>query len=228
MVEKNTDNVLWRQTTVLIRADIFTLAQQQGIDIGRECNRALAARVGIAYQPAPEAAPPGPVIVAPTTVPAPGSGKGRPGKPASAIINADDPLSAKTLKSRKRPAIPVAMGPVAVPQTPAVQSVTVPASVPEGGGKPAGVPGNKGRDPSKKKKEDPVKKFCSTMILRSDLPGDSVAKDQMYEIFGRWCRDHRVSPVPEKRSFSVALKNQFALAEKVVAGTPSWTGVRLK
>ena len=224
------DNELWRQTTVLIRADIFLLAQQQGIDIDRECNRALAERAGIPYkETAPETAPPEPVIVAPNTVPAPGSGKSRSGKPASAIINADDPFSAKALKSRKsRPAIPVVTGPPPASQPAAGQPVTMPATVPEGSGKPAGASTIKGRSPSKKKKEDPVKKFCSTMIQRTDLPGASVPKDQMYEIFIRWCRDHRVTPVPEKRSFSVALKNQFALAEKVVAGVPSWTGVRMK
>ena len=55
-----------------------------------------------------------------------------------------------------------------------------------------------------------------------------MGKDELYEIFVRFCRDHRITPVPEKKAVTVALKNQFALTEKPVGGKSCWTGVRLK
>ncbi|HUH78321.1 MAG TPA: hypothetical protein VLY83_00340 [Methanoregula sp.] len=235
MAEKNPENELWHRATVLIRADIYRLAQQQGIDIGEECNRAIAARVGIGYRDTvSRAAPQEPVIIAPNAAPMP-ERKARTGRQASAIINADDPLSARAVKARKgRPPEAAGKGPApapvpaAAPVPVAVPAPVTPAPPPPDSGRSVRTKPVKDRSPARKKKEDPVKKFCSTMILRTDEHGAGVPKDEMYEIFGRWCRDHRFFPVPEKRSFSVALKNQFALTEKVVAGTPSWTGIRLK
>jgi len=66
------------------------------------------------------------------------------------------------------------------------------------------------------------------MIFREDTEAALLTKDDMYYSFERWCRDHRVLPVPDKKSFSITLKNQFAVKEKMVNGTPTWIGIRLK
>jgi hypothetical protein len=66
------------------------------------------------------------------------------------------------------------------------------------------------------------------MILREDAEDSILAKDDMYYTFERWCRDHRILPIPDKKSFSVTVKNQFAVKEKIVDGKPAWVGIRLK
>ncbi len=80
----------------------------------------------------------------------------------------------------------------------------------------------------KKKKDDAAKKFFASVILREDTESALIPKDDMYYAFERWCRDHRVTPVPDKKSFSVTLKNQFAVKEKMVNGNPAWVGVKVK
>ena len=40
----------WKQTSVVLRADIFIKASEMGLDISNECNQALAYLVGIDYQ----------------------------------------------------------------------------------------------------------------------------------------------------------------------------------
>ena len=50
MSEKKDPGGQWRQTSVVIRADIFLKAGEMGLDISNECNQALAHLVGIDYQ----------------------------------------------------------------------------------------------------------------------------------------------------------------------------------
>ena len=78
----------------------------------------------------------------------------------------------------------------------------------------------------KRARGNALKTFFSSKIARSDNEEDRVGKDDLYELFTRFCRDHRITPVPERKAVTVALKNQFALTEKMTDGTPSWTGIR--
>jgi hypothetical protein len=70
--------------------------------------------------------------------------------------------------------------------------------------------------------------FFASEVASEDAPGTGVSKDVMYETFARWCREKRIQPVPDRRSLTVALKNQFALQETVIEGVSSWAGIRLK
>ena len=104
----------WRQTGVVIRADILDQAYQQKIDISETCNRALAERLGIDYrqQKIPEGIVPEPVIIAANGKPVLSNhGQAKPGESeVPAIINADDPQAAKTIKSRHLPKVRNANG----------------------------------------------------------------------------------------------------------------------
>jgi hypothetical protein len=226
MAGKKESSTPWRQTSVLIRADIFDKAREQAIDISGECNRALAERLGIDYrqQKIPEGSVPDPVIIAPNAAPAPHSRRGpEPGTPpATAIINADDPHSAGVVKSRNLPKEKPARAAPAAAQLPSPEKTSVPRQATTAPEKP------KKPTQSRKKKEDPAKKFFSSMVIREDAENSFISKDDMYYAFERWCRDHLVPTFPDKKTFAVALKNQFAVREKMVNGTAAWVGVQVK
>jgi hypothetical protein len=224
MAGKNESSAPWRQTTVVIRADIFEQASQQKIDISDAINRVLAERLGIDFrqQKIPEGTVTEPVIIAPNEAP---PLRGRvPTKPgalaAAAIINADDPQAAKAIKSRH------------LPKEKPARDVPAPAPIPEKEAPPTHAPSSatgKAKKPApKKKKEDAAKKFFASMVIRDDSEDALIPKDALYYSFERWCRNNRVLPVPDKKVFSVTLKNQFAVKEKMVNGTPTWVGVRVK
>jgi len=228
MAEKKVSSAPWRQTSVVIRADIFEQAQLQKIDISDSLNRALAERMGIDYrqQKILEGTIPEPVIIAPNEAPTlPGHVPPKPAAlAAAAIINADDPQAARTIKSRhlqkeKSAQNVPAPAPVLAPSLEKEATPHHPSRTTGKSKKPA---------PPRKKKEDAAKKFFESMILREDTESALIPKDDMYYAFERWCRDHRVLPVPDKKSFSVSLKNQFAVKEMMVDGTPTWVGVRVK
>ena len=82
----------------------------------------------------------------------------------------------------------------------------------------------------KGKKEDAIKRFVSTRIVREteESPDAIIAKDELYQRFERWCRDHDYAAIPDRRVFFVALKNKYALAERSVGGVPSWISIRIK
>ena len=65
-------------------------------------------------------------------------------------------------------------------------------------------------------------------VVREASGEGSVTKDTLYQAFSRWCREHRIAPVPDRKALTVALKNQFAVQEKMADGVPSWTGIRLR
>jgi hypothetical protein len=94
--------------------------------------------------------------------------------------------------------------------------------------KPAAARKDRETPAKKRAKGDVLKKFFSVKIARTDDAGDNMGKDVLYELFVRFCHDHRITPVPERRAVTVALKNQFALTEKIVNGTACWTGIRIK
>lgn len=230
MAGKKETSAQWRQMPVVIRADILEQACLKKINISEACNQVLAERLGIDFrqQKIPEGVVNEPVIIAqnealslPEHIPA------KPGAAAAtAIINADDPLAAKTIKSKNLPKEkPARDGPATVPVPSSAatsKKEAVPLAVPsllKGKGKTAAPP--------RKKKDDAAKKFFTSMILREDTDTARVSKDDLYYTFERWCRNNRILPLPDKKSFSVTLKNQFAVKERMVNGTPTWVGVRI-
>ena len=121
-------------------------------------------------------------------------------------------------KERKSPA-------VAKPQepTPSRPAIPVPSTAAA-----AAKPSSKTR--AKGRKGDAIQRFVSTRIVREaeESPDAIVAKDELYQRFERWCRDQDYDTIPERRVFSVALKNKYAFAERTVGGTASWVSIRIK
>ncbi|MFA6363022.1 primase-like DNA-binding domain-containing protein [Methanoregula sp.] len=212
----------WRQTTVLIRSDLFSAAEQEHLDISDACNRTLAKHLGIEYQPpiktdlkeSPR------VIIAPDA--APTRATNSPAAPP--VINAEDPtVPGKVMKEKKERKAPVVAKPPVLPQEPALPRPVTPG--------PVAVPVRAAPKPGKKgKKEDAIKRFVSTLVVREteESPDAIIAKDDLYQRFERWCRDHDYTTIPDRRAFTVALKNKYALAERTVGGVPSWISIRLK
>jgi hypothetical protein len=216
-----------------IREDILLQARASGLDISDLCNRALAAATGIDYrgkEPAP-VAPAGPVIIAHDGGPANVAGipKKAPIVGIPPVINADDPRSAAAVKVVPGPVlqktaaglpgrIPSPEKEAGIAAAPAMMST---APLPARPKKPAGKP-------EKSAKGSPVKKFMADAVIREDAEGGQVTKDALYQAFSHWCREHRITPVPDRRSFTVTLKNKFAMTEKAVDGVPSWVSIRLK
>jgi hypothetical protein len=228
--------IQWRHTSVLIRADIFAAAHERGLNFSHECNRALADLVDIDYdqQQLPEETPAEPVLVAPEQGPShtlPGSGTGK--MPLPPVINADDPATPihvlKLKKEHVRETAPKepASAPRSVhaqPEVHAPQFPGTPASqrTREKTKKPA---------PDKKKRENAIKRFVTTKLVRGGGGDDGenvIAKDEMYQLFVRWCRIHSITAIPDKRSFGVALKNRFVMQEAAVKGSPCWINVKIR
>jgi hypothetical protein len=215
-----------------VRADILDQAERQGVDLSDTCNRALAAAVGIEYDPQGkgEIAPRKPVIIAreaaarppdiPEALPAPG-----PAARLHPVINADDPAAATSVKRTKRlPAVKNGAAAVPAPSSDGEKTVPLPAEAPVKPSRP-----KTGRSvPKKRGGSSDLKKFVTETILREDAENASITKEALYQAFARWCREHRIATAPDRKTLSVALKNQFALAEKVIDGEPSWVNVRLK
>jgi len=212
----------WRQTGVLIRSDIYDKAERQHLDISHECNTALARKLGIAYNDnrLPGAVETSSGISSVDSAPA--------GAVLRPVINADDPATPAKVKKEKKEAAtakpriarPQAAAGVSAPAKPSIPMVPVPA--PGLSRKPAA---------DKRKKAGAIKKFVSTRIIRTDDNGGTdavIPKDELYQQFERWCREHVISPVPDRRSFTVVLKTQCAIPERSIGGVPYWVNIRLK
>ena len=216
---KNSGTALQR-VPVLIRSDIITAAEKINLDISDECNRALAQRLGIGYKPEPERrpAPRARVIVAPDGSQAKQS---PPSKAMHPVINAEDPtVPGKVMREKKEQKPQVS----AQPKVPEPRPVPPPAT-PQSGPLPT-----KSGPAGKGKKEEAIKRFVRTRLARETEEGPDaiIAKDELYEKFERWCKDQGYSGIPERRSFSVSLKNKYAFAERTIGGIPSWVNVRVK
>jgi hypothetical protein len=230
MSAKKDPNDQWRQTTVVIRSDIFLKAVEIGLDISNECNLALANQTGIDYQQQhlSDRVIADPVILDADTQAKELKRTGRktPLPDIHPVINADDPTAiSKVMKAKQRPPVkPVAEGPVLKVPAPITSGVS--QKIPAKGG----AIGGRGKPvaPDKKKKEDSLKKFVAAKIIRVDADDAVVTKDDMYQAFTRWCRDHRIAVVPERKVFATSLKNKFAFTEKTVSGTPCWMNVQIK
>jgi hypothetical protein len=222
MSGKKDPNGQWRQTSVVVRSDIFLKAAEMGLDISDELNQRLAGLVGIDYRqqrltgrPITDRA----IYAADTAVK---EDAGMRQKPQFSVlypvINADDPAAASKVRTAKR------LSPKPVPvATPLPET----AISPEYSGPKVRRVGGKSADSKKKRKDDMLKKFVTTKITRVDADDAVISKEDMYQAFTRWCRDHRIAPVPERKVFTTLLKNKFAITEKTVSGTSCWVNVRL-
>jgi membrane-associated protease RseP (regulator of RpoE activity) len=209
----------WQQVPVLFRSDIVAAAEGKHLDIGDECNRALAARLGMTYR-APVQVP---ALTAPRVIVAPDSAPASHPAPAGRepVINAEDPtVPGKVLREKKERKAPVAPQ----PREPAPSKSPAPTPQETPPAKPAAKGKGRGR------KGDAIQRFVSTRIVREaeEGPDAIMAKDELYERFERWCRDQGYAAIPERRVFSVALKNKYAFTERTVGGIPTWVGLRLK
>jgi hypothetical protein len=234
MTGKIKTGATWHSTSVVLRSDIYRKALEKGIDIGDACNRALASLTGSEYhgrQTDEVPAPPAVIIAKDGSSPyAPGGGEKFPSQKLHPVINADDPaapatvVQAKTRPVKKAPAEPPAPVPAPAPVHPEEEPVAAPAATT----KKMAVKKGQTVSTKKRSKGDVLRTFFSSKIARSDDEEARVGKDDLYELFARFCRDHRIIPVPERKTVTVALKNQFALTEKLVDGKSFWTGIRLK
>jgi len=233
MTGKKESGATWHHTTVVLREDIYRQALEQGIDISDACNRALASLTGSDYhrQNLEEIPAPPPVIIAKdgASPHPPGELQKGPSKKMHPVINADDPAApAKVVQAKatvkKAPIEPPTQLPAPVPAAIKEKPVAVPVPAT----KKETVQKCQTSSSKKRAKGDALKTFFSTKIARTDDAGDHAGKDELYDLFARFCREHRITPVPERKTVTVALKNQFALTEKMVDGIPSWTGIRLK
>jgi hypothetical protein len=230
MTGKKGVDTLWSRTSIAIRQDILKQALVSGLDINEICNQALASATGIHYAPPglkPEN-PPLPVIVVKN---GPGTGKDPVVPTASSntvhpVINADDPRAASAVKQAPRP-----------PQKKVIAALPGRVSVQEKGEKPPQVsaanPAEKTKMPVQKKpskagKEQAIKRFIADTAIRGDTEHDHVTKEELYQAFTRWCREHRITPVPDRKAVTTALKNKLALKEKILEGEPVWVNIRLQ
>jgi hypothetical protein len=230
MTAKKEEGARWRQTPVVLREDILAQAQASGLDISELCNQALASATGIRYglQQSGDVPPAAPVIIAHNSAPSDRDTIPAATQPAGLhpVINADDPRAVTTVKRVPRAPAPKTLKtlpgrvstPVKTPKTPPVPESAAP---PEKPGKPETRPEKRGRGSA-------IKKFIAESIAREDAEEAHVSKDVLYQAFTRWCREHRVTPVPDRKALTVALKNQYAMKEKTVDGEPSWVNVRLR
>ena len=230
MTGKKETGITWRHTSVVVRADIYSKAHEQGIDISNICNKALADLLGVDYrqQQLDDAPVARPVIIAQNGSPAEEKEHTHGAHPIdhSPVINADDPAASATVRSAKRQpkAKPAPKEPNPVPSLPEKKEVVAPS--PAAGA----VPEGKGKKPAagKTQKNDGLKNFVSTQIIRSDTGDAVVPKDDMYQSFTRFCREHKYAPIPDRKTFTIALKNKFAFFDKTINGIPSWINVRLQ
>ena len=230
MTGKKETGANWHPVTVVLREDIIRQARARKIDISDACNRALAGMTGIEYnqQQFGDSPVPPPVIIAKdgATPLVTSERKKLPAGNLHPVINADDPAAPARVVQvkpavKKTPAEPVVPPAAPEPAVPGEKPALAPAVKKAAPRKGADSPGQK------KSKGDVLKKFMGS-LSRTDDAGDCMGKDELYELFVRFCHDHRIKPVPERRAVTVALKNQFAMTEKMVDGAACWTGIRLK
>jgi hypothetical protein len=235
MTARKGDGTQWRHTPVLIRNDIFSLAQKRGLNLSHECNQALADRLGLDYhqQQLPSETVAEPVIIAAEQKPGPAPRFSPPKEQVlPPVLNADDPKTpAKVLLQKKEPAarIPHQKRDIApVPKQDKPQDSAVPSPHPEAS--PQVPKKDNVKSTEKKGKENAVRRFVNEKVIRTDAEGTEgsvVQKDEMYQRFVRWCRAHSVSPIPDKRSFGVAMKNRFVIQDGTVNGETCWINVKL-
>jgi hypothetical protein len=230
MAGKKEPGVQWRHTTVLVRTDIFESAREHGLDISNTCNQALAEVLGIDYhqQRLDDVPVPHPVIIAkegglPAMV-IPGMASTT--APRQPVINADDPAAAGTIAQGRKQVVRKP-----VPEIPPHAMTKTEDTAPEPPAKKTEKisPAKPKKTPAKKaEKGDGLKRFIATKIVRDDADTAVIPKEELYQVFSRWCREQKISPVPEAKAVTVALKTRFAFKDKVVGGASCWTSLRFR
>jgi len=236
MTSQKQGGVQWRHTSVLLRSDIFAAAQERGLNISNECNRTLADLVGIDFnqQQIPEEAIAEPVIIAPESKVIHQNslfGSGKIGLPP--VINADDPTTPIQVLKLKKEHPPRSIPKGSTPMGSSLRSYPD-TNKPHMSEKPVihqTTEKTKKNTKERKGTENAIKRFVTTKLLRTDI-GDSgenmIAKDDMYQLFIRWCRTQSIKSIPDKKSFGVTLKNQFVMHDGSVDGTTCWINVKIR
>ena len=214
MTGKKEPGISWRHTSVRVRSDIFSKANEQGIDISHVCNTALAELLGVDCRQQPDDVPvTRPVIIAQNGPPAEEKEHKKDAHPAAhfPVINADDPAASATVRSAKRQ-------PKAKPgekNTGVVSSQPPAIDVPDQSPPARAAPAGKAKKPAVRRgpKDEVLKKFFAAKVARIDADDAVCSKDDVYQAFVRWCREHKIVLVMERKALTVALKNKFALSE---------------
>lgn len=228
MAEKKGQGGAWRTTTVRVRPDIYQAALDQKIDISDACNQALADLFGIDYrqqQLATVPLPPPVIIAGNGGLPVPETvERAVQDRPRQPVINADDPKAAGAIATTRRK--PVQRQSPPPPEVPATG--TGAAKSPHSPSLSSPPPRTKKPLPKKPEKKDAVKRFVAATVVRDDADNAVIPKEDLYQLFTRWCRAQKIQPVPDAKSLTVTLKTKFAFAEKSSGGRPCWAGIRLK
>ena len=217
--------------TVAIREDILAATQSAGIDIQDLCNRALAGAAGLQYLPESRENKPlsTPVIIADPGAPHADKSDvhAKTEDGLHPVINADDPRARTAVKLLPKPKAgspPASLpGRVSPPENPA-PAHPAPALAPQPEKPKKAAAGKTG----KRQKVSPIGKFVAERIIRDDSEECHISKDTLYAAFTQWCRERRITPVPDRRTVTVTLKNQFAMTETTIAGEPSWINARIQ
>lgn len=230
MPGKKDPNDQRQQTSVVIRADIFLKAGEMGLDISNACNMALADLVGIDYRQqklAGRAIPDLAILDADTHIKEPKRTSQKTQAPdIHPVINAEDPAAITRVLKAKRQSLVKPVTEIPVLKDTSSQEKMVAARLPT----KENSPQEKGKSSvsGKKRKDDTLKNFVAAKITRVDSDDAVITKDDLYQAFTRWCRDHRITPIPERKMFATSLKNKLAFREKTVNGTPCWINVRIR
>ena len=197
MPGKNNQGGQWKQISVLLRADIVLKAGEMNLDISDACNRTLADLTGIDF---PQGRPTLPVTPPKITPGAETSATKLRTRVLHPVINADDPTAVVKLMKTKGPHEDKPVPETPLPVDNSREIADVPSPVIKTGSAAAGK--GKAVEREKKRKDDMLKKFVTEKIIRVDSGAAAISKDEMFQAFTRWCRDHRCSAVPEKSALS--------------------------
>jgi hypothetical protein len=230
MAGKKEPGMKWHHTTVLVRGDIFENAHDRGVDISDVCNRALAEVLGIDYcqQLLGSVPVPHPVIIAKDgglpvpEAPAPQSSQ----ESRHPVINADDPAAAGTISRNRKQRIPEPVHEVSRKKVNTAEDPAPQPRVKDGESRPVSGPQKKAA--KKGAKVDGLRKFIAAKLIREDAEDAVIRKEELYQVFSRWCREQKISPVPEEKTIAVSLKTRFAFRDRIIGGSPCWVNLRLQ
>jgi hypothetical protein len=230
MSARKSSGVTWHKVEIPIRSDIFDRVTDLHLDLRDECNRALAKITGIDFSTGRPsyATPAKPGETAP--VPAAGSGSRKtavtPPAPLRPVMNAEDPrspaqvLAEKQDAAHQKPRAHQAPAPVTSSETaPLVSEVS------------RSLADTTRKSPAEKRtKENTIKKYVKTRIARADeeSPDTIIPKDELYTLFERWCREQNVAKIPERRTFFIALKNQYAFTDRMIGQKSCFVNIHMR
>ena len=216
-----------KQVPVLIRADLCEKAEEQGLNIAEECNRALAKLLHVRYDARmpslPDAGSPASRAKQsgiPETIPEKTAPHRTP-KPAGPVFDAEEYLRTGKVSL---PRYPSHTGKPEVPAVPENKR-TIPEPLPPTG--PVQKKGKRGHI----REYGTVKKFFEGKII--PVPEGSgtdsrIAKEQLYREFLRWTVEHSLEHIPDKKIFGEILKNRLNISDITVKGNTYWLNIQLR